>query len=81
MRPGLGEFWPEDIDTSLCDVVYYSFGNVLNNMYTNFAHGTPGSTWVRHTLVRHRSRTVSKNGMEMFGHQAASQREVLTIAN
>merc|ERR550532_3605382 len=32
-RPGLGEFWPEDIDVSLCDVIYYGFGNVLNHTY------------------------------------------------
>ena len=32
-RPGLGEFWPEDIDVSLCDVIYYGFGNVLNGTY------------------------------------------------
>merc|ERR1719361_2079235 len=29
-KPGLGEFWPEDIDVSLCDVIYYGFGNVLS---------------------------------------------------
>jgi len=32
-RPGLGEFWPEDIDVSLCDVIYYGFGNILNNTF------------------------------------------------
>ena len=32
-RPGIGEFWPEDIDVSLCDVIYYGFGNVLNDTY------------------------------------------------
>ena len=32
-RPGVGEFWPEDIDVSLCDVIYYGFGNVLNDTY------------------------------------------------
>ena len=32
-RPGLGEFWPEDIDVSLCDVIYYGFGNILNQTY------------------------------------------------
>jgi len=32
-RPGLGEFWPEDIDVSLCDIIYYGFGNVLNGTY------------------------------------------------
>jgi len=32
-RPGLGEFWPEDIDTDLCDVIYYGFGNILNGSY------------------------------------------------
>ena len=32
-RPGMGEFWPEDIDVSLCDVIYYGFGNVLNDTY------------------------------------------------
>jgi len=32
-RPGLGEFWPEDIDVSLCDVIYYGFTNVLNDTY------------------------------------------------
>jgi len=32
-RPGLGEFWPEDIDVSLCDVIYYGFGNILNGTY------------------------------------------------
>jgi len=31
--PGLGEFWPEDIDVSLCDVIYYGFGNILNGTY------------------------------------------------
>ena len=29
----MGEFWPEDIDVSLCDVIYYGYGNVLNNTY------------------------------------------------
>ena len=29
----IGEFWPEDIDVSLCDVIYYGFGNVLNGTY------------------------------------------------
>jgi len=32
-RPGDGEFWPEDIDVSLCDVIYYGFGNILNDTY------------------------------------------------
>ena len=32
-RPGMGQFWPEDIDTSLCDVIYYGFGTILNNTY------------------------------------------------
>jgi len=32
-RPGLGEFWPEDIDVELCDVIYYGFGNVLNDTF------------------------------------------------
>ena len=34
-RPGLGEFWPEDLrnDVSLCDVIYYGFGNILNHTY------------------------------------------------
>ena len=32
-RPGLGEFWPEDIDVELCDVIYYGFGNILNDTY------------------------------------------------
>jgi len=32
-RPGIGEFWPEDIDTELCDVIYYGFGNILNDTY------------------------------------------------
>merc|ERR1719309_372663 len=32
-RPGLGEFWPEDLDVSLCDVIYYGFGNILNDTY------------------------------------------------
>merc|ERR1711936_544881 len=32
-RPELGMFWPEDIDVSLCDVIYYGFGNVLNGSY------------------------------------------------
>ena len=31
--PGLGEFWPEEIDVSLCDVIYYGFGNLLNDTY------------------------------------------------
>ena len=29
----MGQFWPEDIDPSLCDVIYYGFGNILNNTY------------------------------------------------
>jgi len=32
-RPGLGEFWPEDIDVELCDVIYYGFGNILNDTF------------------------------------------------
>ena len=32
-RPGMGQFWPEDIDTSLCDVIYYGFGTLLNETY------------------------------------------------
>merc|ERR1719244_1759077 len=32
-RPGYGEFWPEDIDVELCDVIYYGFGNILNDTY------------------------------------------------
>jgi len=32
-RPGLGEFWPEDIDVNLCDVIYYGFGNILNDTF------------------------------------------------
>ena len=32
-RPGLGEFWPENIDVSLCYVSYCSIGNVLNHTY------------------------------------------------
>ena len=32
-RYGVGEFWPEDIDVELCDVIYYGFGNVLNDTY------------------------------------------------
>merc|ERR1712037_6184 len=60
-RPGMGEFWPEDIDTSLCDVIYYGYGNVLNNTYEV-------STWDHQTMVRHRSRTVSKRGTGTLGH-------------
>jgi len=30
---GLGTFWPEDVPVELCDVIYYGFGNVLNNTY------------------------------------------------
>lgn len=29
----MGEFWPEDIDVSLCDVIYYGFGNILNSTF------------------------------------------------
>ena len=32
-RPGLGEFWPEDVDVQLCDVIYYGFGNILNDTF------------------------------------------------
>jgi len=32
-RPAMGEFWPEDIPVELCDVIYYGFGNVLNDTY------------------------------------------------
>ena len=32
-RPGLGQFWPEDIDVQLCDVIYYGFGNILNDTF------------------------------------------------
>merc|ERR1719175_475804 len=32
-RPGDGEFWPEDIDVELCDVIYYGFGNILNDTF------------------------------------------------
>ena len=32
-RPGMGEFWPEDIDVSICDVIYYGFGNILNDTF------------------------------------------------
>jgi len=32
-RPGMGEFWPEDIDVDVCDVIYYGFGNILNDTY------------------------------------------------
>ena len=32
-RPGLGEFWPEDIDVELCDIIYYGFGNILNTTW------------------------------------------------
>merc|ERR1711934_1269823 len=32
-RPGLGQFWPEDIDVQLCDVIYYGFGNILNETF------------------------------------------------
>jgi len=32
-RPGVGSFWPEDIDVSLCDVIYYGFGNILNDTF------------------------------------------------
>jgi len=32
-RPGLGQFWPEDIDVELCDVIYYGFGNILNDTF------------------------------------------------
>merc|ERR1719305_124629 len=41
-RPGLGEFWPEDIDVSLCDVIYYGFGNVLNHTYEVWTWLRPG---------------------------------------
>ena len=27
------QFWPEDIDVELCDVIYYGFGNILNNTF------------------------------------------------
>jgi len=30
---GLGTFWPEDIPVDLCDVIYYGFGNILNDTY------------------------------------------------
>ena len=29
----MGEFWPEDIDVSLCDEIYYGFGNILNDTF------------------------------------------------
>ncbi len=29
----MGEFWPEDIDVTMCDVIYYGFGNILNDTY------------------------------------------------
>jgi len=32
-KPGMGEFWPEDIDVSLCDEIYYGFGNILNDTF------------------------------------------------
>jgi hypothetical protein len=32
-RPGMGEFWPEDIDVSICDVIYYGFGTILNDTF------------------------------------------------
>jgi len=32
-RVGMGSFWPEDIDVSLCDAIYYGFGNILNGTY------------------------------------------------
>lgn len=32
-RIGMGKFWPEDIDVSLCDVIYYGFGNLLNGTF------------------------------------------------
>ena len=65
-RPGLGEFWPGDIDVSLCDVIY-GFGNVLNHTYE--LPGIPGSTWELSTLERRPSRTASKRGTGMFGLQ------------
>jgi len=30
---GLGTFYPEDVPVELCDVVYYGFGNILNDTY------------------------------------------------
>ena len=30
---GLGTFYPEDLPVELCDVVYYGFGNILNNTF------------------------------------------------
>ena len=66
-RPGLGEFWPEDLrnDVSLCDVIYYGFGNILNHTY---AHGTPGSTWAGPWIpVKSPSKTVSWRETGMFG--------------
>jgi hypothetical protein len=29
----MGEFWPEDIDVSICDVIYYGFGTILNDTF------------------------------------------------
>jgi len=30
---GLGTFYPEDLPVDLCDVVYYGFGNILNDTF------------------------------------------------
>ena len=29
----MGEFWPEDIDVTMCDAIYYGFGNILNDTF------------------------------------------------
>ena len=50
-RPGLGQFWPEDIDFQLCDVIYYGFGNVLKMTHSKCAPGILGSTWAHQILV------------------------------
>merc|ERR1712013_433721 len=73
-RPGIGEFWPEDIDVSLCDVIYYGFGNVLNHTYEV-------STWVPLTLARSPSRTASKRGTGTFGPQDVKPKGVCHIVN
>ena len=32
-RPGMGQFWPENIDPGLCDVIYYGYGNIRDNTF------------------------------------------------
>ncbi|CAH1258832.1 CHIT1 [Branchiostoma lanceolatum] len=46
-RPGIGKFFPEDIDSSLCTHIIYSFAKMVGNQLQAFEWNDESEPWMR----------------------------------